>query len=374
MRRCFNRQGFATLAAILLAPAIPSPTIAQSAYDWRGILLEDLEPSGKVELGGYFATDGGTSLSLQFTHENFLSSGNSILAKLEGSDTTYSGALELNLGRSAIPGTQQSVLLMHRWFEASRLRDLDVEQSLLRTTFAFKPNESTEVLAAIEAGWIDATAHGGTAPRLAEEAGQRSRLSLGARWTEEQSPHSWLEWRLGLAPKFVWISDYAAMAQIEAAADLRVTSAHMGSRLDISMRSGLAEAFGDGRTHFLSRYFLEREQVRGFEPGGLGPRQNGDAIGGERYSLLRVDFIQPVVTAGPLQSIEIGLFADIGSLWEVNGHAAGLDDSLFWRQSEGAFLQMKAGAAELRVTFPRVSRSLDGDRTRDVEISLNARF
>lgn len=361
-------------AAVVLASILPTAALPETRADWADKLRGALEPAGKLELGGLYATDGGASLRLAFAHDDFLSSGNGMSARFEASDTSQSGVLDLDLGTSAIPSARQSVSLRHLRFGASDLRDIDVDQSILLTSFAFAPGDGRSLVVTAEAGRIDATAHPGTAARLADDAGQRTRVALAASWTQDGSPRPWFDWRVGIAPKFVRVKGHATAAQLEAAADFRVTAARTGSRLDLAFRAGLAEAAGDGRTHFSTRYFMGQERVRGFEPGGLGPRQDGDAVGGERYALLRLDLSQPLARSGPLQAVEVGLFADIGSLWHVDGHAAGLDDALFWRRSEGVFVQINAGGAELRVTVPRVSRSRHGDRTRDLEITLNARF
>ena len=71
--------------------------------------------------------------------------------------------------------------------------------------------------------------------------------------------------------------------------------------------------------------FLNSRKMRGFEPGGVGPREclngacvvnNNDALGGENFAVVRFEAEFPLGLPDEY-GLTGGLFYDVGNLWSL---------------------------------------------------------
>jgi outer membrane protein insertion porin family len=115
--------------------------------------------------------------------------------------------------------------------------------------------------------------------------------------------------------------------------------------------------------------------MRGFEGLGVGPRDVGDALGGNFYAVARFEADFPLGLPEEY-GISGGVFYDIGSVWGLDNTAGALtvDDSLNWRQSVGFSVFWDTQIGPLRLNFSRVLQSEETDKERDFELTVQARF
>ena len=125
--------------------------------------------------------------------------------------------------------------------------------------------------------------------------------------------------------------------------------------------------------HVLDRSFTAAGLPRGFSYGGAGPRDTSVdmALGGTKYASASGEVLFNV----PIRGLSIGLFYDMGTVWDVPAAAGAtiLEDN-FLRSSYGISLNYEFGSAILRMSYAEANKSLPSDDTNVLSIALSAKF
>ncbi|WP_061936240.1 outer membrane protein assembly factor BamA [Aureimonas sp. AU22] len=144
----------------------------------------------------------------------------------------------------------------------------------------------------------------------------------------------------------------------------------------VSGGGGNVTSLGDDLRVF-DNFFKGQDIVRGFKYQGLGPRQNGVAIGGTNYVNATAEATFPL----PLVSRDFGFrgaaFADAGSLWGVDnvGDQLGIQgDDFALRASAGVGLIWASPFGPLRVNYAVPLAKEDYDRTQEFSFGFSSRF
>ncbi|MBB3998693.1 outer membrane protein assembly factor BamA [Aureimonas pseudogalii] len=144
----------------------------------------------------------------------------------------------------------------------------------------------------------------------------------------------------------------------------------------VSGGGGNVTALGDDLRVF-DNFFKGQDIVRGFKYQGLGPRQNGVAIGGTNYANASAEATFPL----PLVSRDFGFrgaaFADAGSLWGVENseNQIGIEgDDFALRASAGVGIIWASPFGPLRVNYAVPLKKEDYDRTQEFSFGFSSRF
>ena len=152
--------------------------------------------------------------------------------------------------------------------------------------------------------------------------------------------------------------------------ELKLTATFEGGNLSLDK----------GNSSVVDRFSLGPSKMRGFKPGGIGPRECSDiqcttaindALGGENYAVVRLEAQFPLGLPEEY-GISAGLFYDVGNLWSLSENS---DNVLYeegsWRQSVGASIFWKTPIGPLRFNFTdAISKELyDLDEAFDLTIS-----
>ena len=141
-------------------------------------------------------------------------------------------------------------------------------------------------------------------------------------------------------------------------------------KLTAEFESGLL-TYTTGNSRVVDRFFLGSRKMRGFDAGGIGPREcansqcgtsKNDALGGENFAVLRFEAEFPLGLPDEY-GMTGGLFYDIGNLWslkKINNNVLYEDGS--WRQAIGASLFWKTPIGPLRFNFSDVLKKEQYDR------------
>jgi outer membrane protein insertion porin family len=155
--------------------------------------------------------------------------------------------------------------------------------------------------------------------------------------------------------------------------------------LRATLEGGHLEFF-EGSSRVTDRFFLGSRLFRGFERGGIGPRDadTGDALGGNTYAVIRLDAEFPL----PLPEeygLAGGAFVDYGSLWEV-GNTRGLPEveedakegvlynDYTPRAVVGLSLFANTPVGPLRFNFSRPLLSEERDEPQNFDVTVSTRF
>ena len=127
---------------------------------------------------------------------------------------------------------------------------------------------------------------------------------------------------------------------------------------------------------------LDSSILRGFDPGGIGPRDistnNLDALGGNYYVAARFEAEFPLGLPEEY-GITGGLFYDVGNLWDlsdvdipVGSNVVGESGS--FRHVIGFSILWDTPLGPLRFNFSNPIVSEDFDREQSFEVTINATF
>jgi outer membrane protein insertion porin family len=139
---------------------------------------------------------------------------------------------------------------------------------------------------------------------------------------------------------------------------------------------------GGSSSRITNRFFLGGGSFRGFNVGGLGPRDNdgalvNDSLGGNYYAVARLDATFPL---GLPQEIGIrgGLFLDAGSVWGLDGTPIGasgaIDTSAQLRASAGFALYWDTPIGPLVFNWANPFLQVAGDDAQTFSISVKTSF
>ncbi|MCC5972314.1 MAG: outer membrane protein assembly factor BamA [Pararhodobacter sp.] len=133
-----------------------------------------------------------------------------------------------------------------------------------------------------------------------------------------------------------------------------------------------------GFSRVSERFNLTSDQMRGFRPYGIGPRdaRTGDGLGGNLFAVARFEAEFPL---GLPQEYGLsgGAFVDVGSLWGIDGVAAGesvLGRNRSLRATAGVSLFWGSPIGPLRFNFSVPLRRESFDRVQNFDFTIAARF
>ncbi len=152
---------------------------------------------------------------------------------------------------------------------------------------------------------------------------------------------------------------------------------------DVTLRAefegGAIATSGTNDTRVTERFFLDGK-MRGFEPFGIGPRDNGagkqDPLGGNYYAVARMEANFPVGLPEEY-GIRGGVFFDVGSVWGLNntvGATGTVDDSLKLRSAVGLSLLWDTPLGPLRFNFSKAVKKQTYDKEQTFDLTISTKF
>lgn len=154
----------------------------------------------------------------------------------------------------------------------------------------------------------------------------------------------------------------------------------VGERSVIATRAtaGTISGWGGSEVRLLEMFYKGGETVRGFAPGGIGPRDslgaNRDALGGTSYIATTAEFRTPLPLTPSDFGLRIAVFADAGSLWgsskSVKSTAGVVGTTAALRASVGVGLIWDSPLGPLRVDYSRPLVKQAFDKTRPLSFGL----
>ncbi|WP_372340104.1 outer membrane protein assembly factor BamA [Yoonia sp.] len=146
--------------------------------------------------------------------------------------------------------------------------------------------------------------------------------------------------------------------------------------LRATLEAGLL-SYQEGTSRVTDRFFLGSRLMRGFRPGGIGPRDDDtdDALGGNAFSVLRLETEFPLGLPSEY-GITGGAFVDYGSVWDV-GETFGEDviyNDFLGRSVAGLSIFWTTPIGPLRFNFTEPLDVQDRDNTRNFDVTISTSF
>ncbi len=148
----------------------------------------------------------------------------------------------------------------------------------------------------------------------------------------------------------------------------------------VTGEGGAIEGYNDDEPNIAERYYMGGRNMRGFERGGLGPRDlsTDDALGGKYFLRSTVELTTPMPLFPEEYGIRGHVFTDAGTLWGLDdGQGAGdpnVVDDLNWRASVGVGLSWDSPMGPIRVDLAEAVVKEDYDKDEVFRFSFGSSF
>jgi outer membrane protein insertion porin family len=344
------------------------------------------KPTGSLNFGGSFSSADGVGLAISFAEENFMGRGQKLtLAVSTATDAQRYGLSFVEpslLGRDVAFGLNLDYAQTNSSFSSFDSERFNFSPSL---SFPVSENGRLQLRYGYEDFEMiarDVPVHG---PVIGNDiaVGAQSASTIGYTYSYDTR-------RTGIDPTsgvlLQFGQDFAGLGGdskfVKTAA--KVIGKKKILNEEVTLRASLeggALAWSSGTNRVVDRFVLGPSIMRGFEAGGIGPRDQSvgfdDPLGGNLYVVARFEAEFPVGLPEEY-GISGGVFYDVGNLWDLSDvnttggtivgedgsfrHVVGL--SLFWETPVGP-LQFNVSKALKKETF---------DKEQKFEITLRTNF
>ncbi len=284
------------------------------------------QPTGSLSFGANYSSTNGFGAAISFSERNFLGRGQTLGFTINTASSSKSYGF--NFVEPAVFGQDLAFGLNLNYSETDKLGgDYDTTSGIFQPSLSFPVSDNGRLSLRYTAKLTDVSSSGaieGGVIDTESEEGQRIDSSLGY-------TYSWDTRRAGLDPKNTYLFEFSqdfggvggdttfVKTGVKAIAQTKVMSEEVTLRASIE---GGALNYSSGESRVTDRFLLSPNLMRGFDYGGIGPREldaqgNSDALGGNFYAVAKFEAEFPIGLPEEY-GISGGLFYDIGSVWGVN--------------------------------------------------------
>ena len=339
------------------------------------------QPTGSLGFSASFSTDTGPGLSVNFSEANFLGRGQDLAFSFNTTDGSQ--GLDFSFTEPGFLARDLSLGLSAFYTETTgQNRSFNTLDAGLRTSLGFPVSEfgRLSLFYGIEQNEVSGLS-AGSSPILVADQGDRLKSSVGLQYAydtrnEGLDPTRGVRLQFGLEYAGIGGDTEYLRTTFLGVAERQVLREEVTLRA--SFEGGALETL-NGNSRLADRFFLSSRQMRGFDAFGLGPRDTGaanqDALGGNLFSVARFEAAFPLGLPDEY-GISGGLFYDVGTVWGLDNTAgtALVDDDLSLRTSVGFSIFWDTAIGPLRFNFSRALDFESYDRTRDFDLTVEARF
>jgi outer membrane protein insertion porin family len=340
-------------------------------------------PTGSLSFGASYSTAAGAGGLVEYSERNFLGRGQALSLKMTAGtgNQTYS----FDFTEPAFLYNDLSLSLLTSYAETQRqFSQYNTSALKIRPQLSFPLSEQTRL---------------GVRYQYAESKLSNASLSTGAVIGEELALGNISESGLGYTLSFDsrrtgLDPDAGILARIEQ--DFSGLGGDTTSLKTTGLISGEMKVLGEevtligtieggmlsyskGQSRVVDRFQLGSGIMRGFEPGGIGPREydsvNGvnDALGGDKFAAVRLEALFPIGLPEEY-GITGGVFYDVGNLWGLEYNSADIQyEKGAWRQAAGVSIIWITPVGPFRFNFSRAIAKELLDTANDFELTLATR-
>lgn len=332
------------------------------------------QPTGSLSFGANYSSEAGFGLVASFSERNFLGRGQSLGLSLSTAEAnrllTFDFAEPQFLGRDLRFGINLSYRTTNRENAV-----YDTETFRFSPSFAFPISENGRLSTFYALQYTDVS--GDASPIIEAEADQ------GGVWTNSLGyTYSYDTRRGGLDPTTGILLRFGQELGVGDSNFLKTTAlASAETRVfgeDVTLRATVEGGmlnYQDDDSRVTDRFFLGSRVMRGFEPGGIGPRDadTDDALGGNVFAVARLETEFPLGLPEEY-GITGGAFIDYGSVWDVGTPGNILYDDFTPRAVAGLAIFWTTPIGPLRFNFTEALQAEDEDRPRAFDVTISTRF
>ena len=340
-------------------------------------------PTGSLSFGGSYSTNSGFGAAISFSERNFLGRGQRLSFGINTAEN--SANYSFSFTEPSFLARDVAYNFSINYLETDNdSAEFDTVIGNFSTGFTFPVSENGRLNLRYGARFSEIT-------DIADAVGQiiRAEADRGEVWDSFIGyRYSYDTRRTGLNPNagvlLEFGQDFAGLggdstyieSTMRAVAQTRVLSDEVTLRA--TLEAG-ALSYSEGSSRVTDRFTLNSSRMRGFDGGGIGPREVGpgdvnDALGGNYFAVARFEAEFPL----PLPEeygISGGVFYDIGSLWgleETNDNV--LYEDFTARQVIGLSVFWNTPLGPLRFNFSEALASEEFDETQSFDLTISTQF
>ena len=337
--------------------------------------------TGSLSFGANFNADTGVSLLATFRQSNFLGRGQAVDLQLSTAQTNR--VLSFSFQEPQFMGRDVGFGLDFEYRTTDNENALyDTESFRFRPSLSFPVSENGRLQVFYAYDYTDITDVDAEASALIIADGALGAVgssSLGYQYSYDTrrsglNPNAGLVFRFG--QEFgVGDAQYIKTTAL-AAAETKVLNEELTLRATIE--GGYLD-YSKGESRITDRFFLGSRLMRGFEAGGIGPRDSGtdDALGGNVYAVARLEAEFPIGLPSEY-GISGGAFIDYGSLWDIGRTAPDDTDVIYdgftGRTVAGLSIFWDTPIGPLRFNFTEALDAQEFDNPRSFDVTVSTRF
>ncbi|MDJ0822191.1 MAG: outer membrane protein assembly factor BamA, partial [Paracoccaceae bacterium] len=346
------------------------------------------QPTGTLSFGGSYSTTNGFGAAVSFSERNFLGRGQILSFSINTSDSSRQYAF--SFVEPAFLSRDLTFGVGINYSETDNLEaEFDTANGVFQPFFEFPLSENTRMnlrytLTYSEVAQPDPTANVGSIILAESALGDRTDSSVGYTISYD-TRRSGLNPNAGVLLEFG--QDFAGLggdstyvkSSLKAIAQTKVFNEEVTLRA--SFEAGAVE-FSRNTSRVTDRYLLGPRIMRGFEYGGIGPREVGgkidDPLGGKYFAVARFEAEFPLGLPEEY-GISGGLFYDIGSLWGLDTTATGpgtrvVSEDFSARHVIGFSIFWDSALGPLRLNFSEALVKEDFDKPRGFDLTVSTNF
>ena len=339
--------------------------------------------TGSLSLGGSYSSAQGFGLALEYGERNFLGRGQSLSLALKGG--TDNQLYSLRFTEPSFLFNDLSFSLNASFRETAQQNSLyDTTSVIFEPQLGFPMGEDGRLALRIFTKNDDITAEYTEGDVISAEAALPAVTSNGLGYTYNLDNR-----RSGFSPDigivFQIDQDFSGIGgdttsirtKMKLVGQTRVLKDAITLRGTIE--GGILN-YSKGQSRVIDRFTMGSQVLRGFQPGGIGPREYDsansvdDALGGEQFSAARFEADFPLGIPEEF-GLSGSIFYDVGSLWGISSSDQDVlykDSSM--RQVVGAAILWATPIGPLRFNFTRALKKEQYDKEQDFEFTLSTQF
>ncbi|WP_299814960.1 outer membrane protein assembly factor BamA [uncultured Jannaschia sp.] len=362
-------------------------TAREGSTDEQVIVDVDVEeqPTGALGFGVNYSVQRGAGVAFNFSESNFLGRGQTVNFDIDTASDNSSSQLSftepfflnrdlaLNFSLFYIRNSQDNLTF-------------DSRIAGFRTGIDFPSGEFSRLglYYGIKRDELDAREGVELSPILLEDEGEATTSFVGYSWTYStigRGLDPTRGYRLRFGQEFAGVGGDEEYVQTTFAATAQRTVRNEEVILNATFEGGTLVNLRDGNSREANRFFNNQSIIRGFEAGGIGPRDlnfSDDALGGNTFVAARLEAQFPIGLIPEEYGVAGATFLDAGSVWGLDEVSASgpipIDDDFYLNSAVGVGILWDTAIGPLRFNFTRAIRKRDYDLDQNFDLTIQTRF
>jgi len=352
------------------------------------------QPTGSLGFGLAYSVSSGTAINISFSEQNFLGRGQALsLALTSGADSqnssfsftepallgrdlsfTVGGYYRTSENENSLYSTRNIGLTLGIGFPVGEQSRIDLRYRLAEDKL-YNYNGDSPIIVAEAGGYVDPldTTLGVNGSTLMTSA-------LGYTYEYDNritglNPNGGFLFRFGQELGGLGGDTEYLTSTALAVAETKILNEEVTVRA--IFEGGYIHGMGGQGTRVTDRFF-GNGKIRGFEPGGIGPRDGTgqeDALGGNAFVVARFEADFPLGLPEEY-GMTGGVFADVGSVWSLDDTAGliAVDDGFNPRVAVGVSLLWETPLGPLRFNFSKALVKETYDKEQSFDLTVSTKF